>query len=1372
MMRPQLEPFVNRIGQADGRPIDVSGCAWIEVRVGRQLQTLNVVVADIRNDAIIGMDFLVATGAKIDFREASLIIRGERIPCYSDNADKLCMRLEACGTTNIPAGHEAYVKAVCKQNTDRDWDQTTALAEPIPNSQLQRSGLMVAYGVINLQEDMYVKVCNVGDEDTMIGQGSLVGKVRPIAEADIQTLGSLCTLTTHTEANADSPAVKSAQVPPYLQDLLNRATENLASEDQSRVKQMIIDYQDVFSSGSDDIGRTSLVKHSINTGSAVPIKQRARRAPMGQQAEIDKQIKGLLEQKLIAPSYSPWSSPVVLVAKKDGTARLCCDYRRLNSVTVKDAFPLPRIDASIDALSGAKWFSTIDLASGYWQVELDEEAKKKSGFAVKSGLYEWNIMSFGLCNAPSTFERLMERVLEGLHWETLLVYLDDIIVWGRTLSEAVARLETVLQRLRSAGLKAKPSKCDLFKTSVHYLGHVVSPDGVATEPEKVAAVKEWPTPKSVRELRSFLGLASYYRRFIHFFANRAKPLHRLLEKGKVFDWTADCQSAFDDLKGCLTSAPILAYPRMEGEFVLDTDASGFAIGAVLSQRQDGELRVIGYASRTLSKAQRNYCVTRRELLAVVAFLKYYRHYLYGRKVRVRTDHGALRWLINFKDPEGQLARWLEVLSSYDLELEHRPGNIHRNADSMSRRPCSQCGRESHDSGEPHHDINANVKSTSCVLPRNGQNANTNRRDADETASGAEKHGQVITTRDVQSEGLKDNGNNTQPDKTPNTPDSDMSVAIGRNRVNAITALPLLELNKIQDEQRADPTIKLLYLRKESGDPRPQWEEISTASQDLKTYWAQWDLIHLRDGVLCRKWVAADGQCDTWKVILPVKLRPTVLQQYHNSKVAGHMGETRTLYRVKERYYWAGMRTDVRAWVRQCSDCARRKPPPRKKRSLLRQYGVGAPLERVALDVLGPLPVTHNGNQYVLVIGDYFSKWIEAYGIPNQQAETVADKFAEFVCRLGMPKELHSDQGSNFESRVFQETLKLLGINKTRTTAYNPKSDGMVERFNKTLVTIVSLMLDPIKQQRDWDDQLKYACLAYRSSRHESTGETPNMLMFGREVSTPLDVMFEAPEDHEDEGEQTSDYVWELREQLRQAHEAARKNLKVNAERQKRAYDRNIKSITYSPKDFVWLHNPQRKIGVSSKLRLPWEGPYLVVDRLSDVHYRIQKSPRALYRVVHADRLKLYTGPEIPSWEKKNTPETEPQPVELHPEEEQAIVSSSSSVAESSSFPAVKPVPAPHRLQVPTPVPSRASSAPNVSASSPAPRPTTPPSSVQAPVSKPVSAPRKVPKESTEPPSQANDIPAETTESTPMPPLLGRRNPARQTQVPSRFKDYV
>jgi hypothetical protein len=317
-----------------------------------------------------------------------------------------------------------------------------------------------------------------------------------------------------------------------------------------------------------------------------------------------------------------------------------------------------------------------------------KEDRPKTAFSFPGGgLWRFKRMPMRLSNSAPVFERLMEQVLTGLTWKTCLVYLDDIIIFSNSFEKHMQNLREVFQRLKEANLKLSPKKCNFLKKEVKFLGHIVSESGVSTDPSKIQAVRDWPIPKSIKEVRSFLGLTSYYRKFILKYADKSKPLHKITEKSQKCVWTQDCQYSFEELKKALTRAPILAYPTREGFFILDTDASNVGMGAVLFQVQDGLEKVVCYFSKTFSRSERSYCVTRRELLGVVASIKHFHHYLYGKHFKVRSDHGALSWLLNFKNPEGQLARWFEVLASYDFRIEHRAGRSHNNADALSRRPC-------------------------------------------------------------------------------------------------------------------------------------------------------------------------------------------------------------------------------------------------------------------------------------------------------------------------------------------------------------------------------------------------------------------------------------------------------------------------------------------------------------------------------------------------------------------------------------------------------------------------------------------------------------------------------------------------------------
>ena len=608
------------------------------------------------------------------------------------------------------------------------------------------------------------------------------------------------------------------------------------------------------------------------------------------------------------------------------------------------------------------------------------------------------------------------------------------------------------------------------------------------------------------------------------FASIAKPLQQLTEKNSIFEWTVECQCAFDELRACLISPPVLSYPDYSRRFILDTDASDVGIGAVLSQvREDGSEGVVANASRLLSRPERRYCVTRKELLAVVEIVHHFRQYLLGREFTLRTDHSSLVWVRNFKKPEGQLARWLEKLEEYNFTIIHASPGIATHA--LSRVPCRQCGSENHDSDDV--------------------------------------TGEEITVRLF-----------TQALPVSNTPED------------------------MRCHQLDDDWIRPVYRAVLSGQ-QPSQDVEKSWSRDSRLLVQQWEFLCIKHGVLWKRRLGGKG--NDLQLVLPTKLHADVLQSLHEGSLSAHLGEEKMLHQLKERFYWPGSAHAVREYCATCVTCCTRKSAAPKRKAELQTIQAGYPLQVVCVDIMGPLPETEEGSKYVLVAVDYFTRWVEAYGIPNQEATTVGRKLVdEMFCRFSPPEQLHSDQGRQFESELVKEICKLLGVRKTHTTPYHPQGNGMVERFNRTLLDMLSTTVGD--HPSNWEHNLRKVCLAYNSSVHASTGFSPFFLMFGRQVTLPVDLMYGIS--HEEEV-LLPEYVERLKERLRGAYALVRERCGTEHRRQKAIYDEKVHGAPFNPGDLVWLHSPAVPRGLSRKLHRPWKGPFKVVERFGNSTYKIK-----------------------------------------------------------------------------------------------------------------------------------------------------------------------
>ncbi len=481
-----------------------------------------------------------------------------------------------------------------------------------------------------------------------------------------------------------------------------------------------------------------------------------------------------------------------------------------------------------------------------------------------------------------------------------MVYLDDILIYGATFEEVMNRFETVLVRLCTAGLKLKPKKCNLFRTEVLFLGYKISCNGIHTDPAKIKSVKEFPVPTDTNGVRKFLGLTNYYRKFVENYAKTAYSLNRLLDQGtstkknnqskpkytpKVFNWTVDCQKAFDTLKQKLITAPILAMPREKGLFVLDTDSSAEGLGGVLQQEQDGKLVVIAYSSKSLSKQERNYCVSRQELLSVVYHVQHFRCYLWGNEFQVRTDHASLKFLLNFKDATGQLARWISALAEYHLDIIPRPGKQNGNADSLSRIPCGgkKCLCE-HACSDP-------------TLPEFYEKPCPLR--------------QLIETEDIRQ--VTEKSCNNSDENTDNELDCDhfdpenlTCYTIGEEK----SKYPFpWTTQSMKEAQESDPVLKhiLVFIKEQT---KPKWKEISHLNESAKSFLASWNNLEIHNELLYHRNLTNKPDEQRLQLVIPTAYQTKLLENHHNSITAGHLGVNEVYSRVKAKYFWPDMKNHI------------------------------------------------------------------------------------------------------------------------------------------------------------------------------------------------------------------------------------------------------------------------------------------------------------------------------------------------------------------------------------------------------------------------------------------------------------------------------
>lgn len=889
------------------------------------------------------------------------------------------------------------------------------------------------------------------------------------------------------------------------QNLSKLRLDHMNEEERKCIERLCYEYRDIFHCEELPLTFTSNVKHHIRTKHEDPIYIRPFRQPPAQNEEIQRQVEKLLRNDVIRESHSPWSAPVHLVPKKMDASgerkfRLVVDYRRLNEVTVDDKYPLPNITELFDKLGKSNYFSTLDLASGYHQIEVEESDRPKTAFTTQSGHYEFTRLPFGLKTAPATFQRTMDNVLRGLHGIHCMVYLDDIIVYSSSLQEHIDKLHMVFQRLRETNLKVTLDKSEFLRKEVLYLGHQITKDGLRPNDDKIKSVLDFPLPRTPTEIKSFLGLVGYYRKFIRDFSKITQPLTACLKKKNKVVISPEYITAFEKCKELLVNAPLLQFPDFSKPFVLTTDASNVAIGAVLSQGEIGSDKPIAYASRTLNDAETRYSTIEKELLAIVWAVKHFRPYLYGRRFVIYTDHRPLTWLKSIKDENTKLTRWKLRLAEFDYDVVYKNGKQNTNADALSRIKLNVL---SDDLISMKVNIDPNDEQKLDPL----QNENTSNSDKMSLGSFPVRTPSscTLTASEKQSESGTDTAHSADVIDADGIPILREAIDTKPNQILVYT----WNINKmsVKDLSRNKQRILEVHLPLDRPDLVKKFlKEYTRPKIKHFFYFEHEDHRKLFTETvinLFQKDAIKFFECTERVIIVDDENEQrAIVNKYHEGKTC-HRGIRETLTHLRRTYFWNNMDVTVASIINSCETCRLMKydRKPIKPKLQLTQTQQ-RPFEEIFIDLFSV------EGKYFLTAVDAFSKLGQAFEIPNRSTPEVVKALIKYFSIYGVPKKICADPGSEFNNALLKEMLAFYKVHIHIGTPHNPNSMGIVERFHSTILEIYRIAKYEHKLT-DAASVMTFAIMSYNHTIHSTTGLTPFEVTFGHtDTNEAFNVDFE------------------------------------------------------------------------------------------------------------------------------------------------------------------------------------------------------------------------------------------------------------------------
>ena len=1140
LFKNEVLPFLGKTVSIDGSKVQTLGIINIAFRIkGRHMRANCRIVRNLVYDFVLGWDFFSRHKCSINPGEGYVAFENERVDFIRSSLEVSSTHCALAQDTVIPAFSKVVTPATYYINPeDKIPTSDTVEVEPLPGNSAR---VAVGRTLSKVQDGHFpMELLNPFPTPILIKAHEVLGNVSfttdAIVSSQTQVTGSVLAYVENPKPNLEAnkhPTPTVIPPPPHL--AAKDATPNPEEKPKfnystvakdagpymDKLKELLeVKHVDTFSKSDRDFGRTDLVSYHAHMKPGPPICVPPYRATPQMQMEMDKIVHEMLANGLVSHSTSSFSAPVLLVPKKLGGWRFVTDFRKVNARCERVVYPLPRIEDSLRKLKEPKFFSTMDLQKGFWQVPIKEEDRKYFAFSTGTMHVEYNVMPMGALNSSSTMQALMSLILRGLPPEHVLCFLDDILVASSTMEEHLQHLDLVLGAIARAGLKLNSKKCLFAQEEVICLGHRLSRDGIGPDPANLEKIRKWKPPQNCTEVRQFLGLTGYYRQLIKDYAKIADPLTNLTKKDAEWLWSVREQTAFISLRDYLTSSSIMSYPDFTRPFWVKSDASGGGVGYVLTQKHEKKEKVIAYGSKKLTPTQRRYSTYDREFFGVITAVRAYSHYLRHAHFFIVTDH---RPLLNLRkvdpknDATGRRVRWSIELNLYDFDVVYKKGQKHSDADAMSR-------LDDHDDYAEEEELAGFLEEgeieTLCVLGFSEPGTSTSF--------------EVISSKEKRKE-----------------------LADAQNEDAVIKEVK----EKVRLQQTAPRHVDSFYRRK----------------------FSQFILV---DDVLYLKVEREVSGLNILQAVIPPKLVPRILEEAHGTVFAGHPGIERMAGIIRRNAVWPGLYSDCKRHVQNCPQCdltSEPNPPPRTELQSLSPQHV---FEHVCCDLLQLPPA--NGWKYVCVFVDLFSRHVSLYKLRDKSATSFTRVLEDYVAHMGCPVRLTCDNGSEFCNELADAAVKVLGVRKKSSVVYRPQSQGNVERMNRELIQQLTRRLHQFKNT--WPDALQYVAMAHNALPAAGTGESPNLVFFGRELPLPT---FSDLSVNTLRNKSVKQYVEEMKLRVKMVHDAVRDEAAKRKAKSAEYYNQKVKHSPLTPGELVYYRQtPQNRTKIDPK----WVGPVRVVAR--------------------------------------------------------------------------------------------------------------------------------------------------------------------------------